>query len=325
MVYHVLVPDNLSQAGIEVLEAVPDFRVSRGPLTREEALQAAADADALIVRSATKVNAEFLAAAPKLKCIARAGVGVDNVDLKAASARGIPVMNTPGGNTNATAEHTLGLMLALARQIPAAHQSLAEGRWDRKQFVGAELRGKTLGIVGLGRVGQRVACLGLAFGMAVLAYDPNKTAADFERVGVAAVSLQDLLARSDYVSLHAPANAETRNMINAESIAGMKDGARLINTARGALVDTQALADAIRSGKLAGAAVDVYEEEPPPADHPLLGLERVVHTPHLGASTQEAQVQVGVEAAELVRDALLKGEYRNVVNMGQWDAIPAGD
>ncbi|MBN1964834.1 MAG: hypothetical protein JW910_09315 [Anaerolineae bacterium] len=323
MTYHILIPDGLTSAGMAVLEVEPAFRVTLGSLPRAEAIAAAADADALIVRSATKVDAEFLAAAPQLKVIARAGVGVDNVDLAAAGARGIAVMNTPGGNTNAAAEHTLALMLALARHVPVAHQSLRDGRWDRKKYMGTELRGKTLGVIGLGRIGQTVAALACAFGMTVLAYDPKQEATVFECCEVTPVSFDELLARSDYITLHAPATDETREMINAETIARMKDGVRIINTARGVLVDSEALAAAIISGKVTAAALDVYAVEPPGDDHPLVGLDRVVHTPHLGASTVEAQIAVGVQAAEQVRDALMHGEYRNVVN-GDYLKTPAG-
>ncbi len=325
MAYHIVLADNLDRAAIEILEAGHAFRITPGPLSREEAMAAVADAEALIVRSSTKVNAEFLAAAPILKVIARAGAGVDNVDLAAASARGIVVMNTPGGNTIAAAEHTFALMLAMARHIPAAVRSLQEGRWDRKLFMGTELRGKTLGIIGLGRIGQAVARRAQAFEMTTIAYDPQKPPETFEHFQTPSVTLNELYARSDYVSLHAPANDETYHMINAESIARMKDGVRIVNTARGSLVDSAALAAAIKSGKVAGAAVDVYPAEPPPPDDPLIGLDGVVHTPHLGASTWEAQITVAVQAAEQVRDALLKGEFRNVVNAHLLKPAPAGD
>lgn len=325
MTYHVVIADNLDSAAVEVLTGVVDFRVTTGPLSREETLSAVADAQALIVRSSTKVNRELLAAAPVLRVVARAGAGVDNVDLAAAAERGVAVMNTPGGNTIAAAEHTFGLMLALARHIPAGAQSLREGRWDRKLYMGTELYGKTLGIIGLGRIGQAVAQRAQAFGMKTIAYDPLQSVDVFERFRVSAVSLEDLIASSDYIVLHAPANDETYNMINAGTIAKMKDGVRIINTARGTLVDAAALADAIKSGKVAGAGIDVYTTEPPPADYPLIGLDGVVHTPHLGASTREAQVTVAVQAAEQVRDALLSGDFRNVVNADLLNAIPAGD
>jgi D-3-phosphoglycerate dehydrogenase len=314
------VPDNLHRLGIELLEAA-GLRVTAGSLSREEALAAAADADALIVRSATQVDTAFLEAAPALKAIARAGAGVDNIDLAAAAARGIPVMNTPGGNTIAAAEHTFALMLALARHVPEGHQSLAEGRWDRKKFMGTELYGKTLGIVGLGRIGKAVAKRAQAFEMTTIAYDPKLTIGE-EVDGCAIVTLDELYARSDYIALHAPSNADTRDMINAETIAQMKDGVRILNTARGTLLDAVALADAIRSGKVAGAAVDVYDQEPPESGYPLLKLHGIIHTPHLGASTSEAQITVAVMAAEQVRDGLLQGNFRNVVNQSLLTAAP---
>ncbi len=323
MSYHVVVPDSLHRLGIELLEAA-GLRVTAGSLSREEALAAAADADGLIVRSATQVDAAFLDAAPRLKAIARAGAGVDNIDLAAAAARGIPVMNTPGGNTIAAAEHTFALMLGLARHVPEGHQSLVEGRWDRKKFMGTELYGKTLGIIGLGRIGKAVARRAQAFEMTTIAYDP-KLATGEAVEGCEAVTLDDLYARSDYIALHAPANDDTRDMINAETIAQMKDGVRILNTARGALIDAVALADAIKSGKVAGAAVDVYDQEPPESGYPLLKLPGIIHTPHLGASTSEAQITVAVMAAEQVRDGLLRGDYRNVVNQSLLPAAAPGD
>jgi D-3-phosphoglycerate dehydrogenase len=324
MTYHVVIADNLDPVAVEVLQAGSAFRITNGPLSREQTAAALADADALVVRSATKVNAELLAAAPALKVVARAGAGVDNIDVAAATGRGVAVMNTPGGNTIAAAELTFALMLAMARHVPAAVQSLREGRWDRKAFTGTELRGKTLGIVGLGRIGQAVAVRAQAFEMETIAYDPYQPPEVFERLKTPAVALDDLLARSDYITLHAPAGEETRHLINADSIARMKDGVRIVNAARGTLIDPAALAAAIRAGKVAGAAVDVYSTEPPPADDPLIGLDGVVHTPHLGASTWEAQVTVGVQAAEQIRDALLKGEFRNVVNPDVLKKAPAG-
>jgi D-3-phosphoglycerate dehydrogenase len=284
MSYHVLISDRLSQEGIDLLEANADFRVTAGGLSREEALAAAADADGLIVRSGTKVDAEFLAAAPNLKAIARAGVGVDNIDLAVAGEKGIAVMNTPGGNTIAAAEHTFGLMLALARHVPPAHQSLLEGRWDRKLYMGTELRAKTLGIIGLGRIGQAVAVRAQAFGMTTIAYDPVMPPDVFDSVKVASVALDDLYAQSDYIVLHAPATDETRHMINAASIASMKDGVRIINTARGALIDAQALADAIQAGKVAGAALDVYPTEPPADRFPAAGAGS--RDPHAASGRQ---------------------------------------
>lgn len=323
MSFHVVIPDRLAPQGVEVLESA-EMRVTAGSFSREEALSAVADADALIVRSATKVDAGFLAAAPKLKAIARAGAGVDNIDLEAAAARDIPVMNTPGGNTIAATEHTFALMLALARHVPEGHQSLVEGRWDRKLYMGTELNAKTLGVVGLGRIGKAVALRARAFGMTTIAYDPKLVVGDVYD-GTTAVTLADLYVQSDYIVLHAPANEMTREMVNADTIAQMKDGVRLVNTARGVLIDALALADAVKTGKVAGAAVDVYAQEPPEAGYPLLGLPGVIHTPHLGASTVEAQVTVAVMAAEQIRDGLLQGSFRNVVNASLLKTTSPGD
>ncbi|HUN09169.1 MAG TPA: hydroxyacid dehydrogenase [Aggregatilineales bacterium] len=310
MTFHVLVPDSVNKRAVEILQAAGLQVTAPGQMKREETLAAIADADALIIRSATKADAALIAAATKLKVIARAGVGVDNVDLEAASAKGIAVMNTPAGNTVATAELAFGLMLALARHIPQAYDSMQAGKWDRKSFMGTELRGKTLGIIGFGRIGRAIAKRAAAFEMSVIAYDPYVTAAD----GVELVDLPTLYGRADYITLHSLVNDQTYHMINAESLAQMKRGVRIVNAARGALIDEAALAEAIKSGQVAGAALDVYEEEPPPAGHPLIGLAGVIDTPHLGASTEEAQVAVAIEAAELVVNALLKSEYANVVN-----------
>ena len=315
MTYQVLVPDNVNQKAIDILLQEPRIQVSApGKMERDALLHAIADAQAIIIRSGVTADAELIAAATQLKAIARAGVGVDNVDLDAATQRGIVVMNTPGGNTISTAEHTLGLMIALSRHIPQGHQSLAEGRWDRKAFTGVELKGKTLGIIGLGRIGQAIAKRAQAFEMAVIAHDPflpPQVAADID---VPLLDLAEVYARSDYLSLHALVTDETRGMINASSIAIMKDGIRIINAARGALINSADLAAALNTGKVAGAALDVYEQEPPPADHPLIGLANVIHTPHLAASTSDAQVTVAIEAAQLIVDFLLEGKSANVCN-----------
>ena len=314
MTYHVLVPDSVNKRAVEILQAAGLQVTAPGQMKREETLAAIADADALIIRSATKADAALIAEATKLKVIARAGVGVDNVDLEAASAKGIAVMNTPAGNTVATAELAFGLMLALARHIPQAYDSMQAGKWDRKSFMGTELRGKTLGIIGFGRIGRAIAKRANAFEMSVIAYDPYVNADQGATAGAEMVTLDALYARADYITLHSLVNDQTYHMINAESLAQMKRGVRIVNAARGALIDEAALAEAIKSGQVAGAALDVYEEEPPPAGHPLIGLAGVIDTPHLGASTEEAQVAVAIEAAELVVNALLKGEYANVVN-----------
>jgi D-3-phosphoglycerate dehydrogenase len=316
MSFHVLIPDSVHPSALEVFQAAGDqIRVTAGgQMTRVEAIAALPDADALIIRSATKVDAELLAHAAKLKAIARAGVGVDNVDVKQASAKDIVVMNTPEGNTIATAEETFALMLALARHIPQAHGSMREGKWDRKSYMGVELRGKTLGVVGFGRIGRAVAKRAQAFEMTVIAYDPYIPADIAADLGVELVSLDDIYRRADFITLHTVLNDETREMIRAENIAKMKTGVRIVNAARGALVNEAELAEAIKSGRVAGAAMDVYSVEPPPPDHPLVGLPSVIHTPHLAASTEEAQVAVAVEAAHLIVNGLLKGEWRNVVN-----------
>lgn len=315
MTFHVLVPDNVHQKAIDILDASPGIRITApGKMDRPALLEAVRDADALIIRSGVTTDAELIAGAPQLKAIARAGVGVDNVDLDAATAHGVVVMNTPGGNTISTAEHSIGLMLALSRHIPQGHQSLAEGRWDRKAFTGVELKGKTLGIIGLGRIGQAIAARAQAFEMSVIAHDPYLPPEVAAALDVPLLALDEVFARSDYLSLHALVTDETRGMINTKSIARMKRGIRIINAARGALINSADLAAALQSGQVAGAALDVYEQEPPPADHPLIGLPNVVHTPHLAASTADAQVTVAVEAAQLILDYLLEGAGANVCN-----------
>ena len=315
MTFHVLVPDNVHQKAIDILESSAGIRVAApGRMERATLLEAVVDADALIIRSGVRADAELLAGAPQLKAIARAGVGVDNVDLEAATAQGVIVMNTPGGNTISTAEHSIGLMLALSRHIPQGHQSLAEGRWDRKTFTGVELKGKTLGIIGLGRIGGAIAARAQAFEMRVIAHDPYLPPDIAAAQDVPLLALDEVYARSDYLSLHALVTDETRGMINADSISRMKRGIRIINAARGALINSADLAAALQSDIVAGAALDVYEQEPPPADHPLIGLPNVVHTPHLAASTSDAQVTVAVEAAQLIVDYLLEGRPANLCN-----------
>jgi len=316
MTFHVLVPDNVHQKALDILEASDGIRVTApGLLARDALLDAVAEAQALIIRSGVRADAELLEKAPRLRAIARAGVGVDNVDLAAASACGVVVMNTPGGNTISTAEHTFGLMIALSRHIAPGHQSLAEGRWERKAFTGVELKGKTLGIIGLGRIGQAIATRAQAFEMNVIAHDPYLPPNIAEAIQVPLLDLDEVYARADYLTLHAMVTDETRGMINTRAIAAMKDGVRIINAARGALIKADDLAAALTSGKVAGAALDVYETEPPPADHPLIGLPQVLHTPHLAASTSDAQVTVAVEAAELIVDFLLEGKAANVCSV----------
>lgn len=271
--------------------------------------------DALVVRSATRADRDVIKAGlPRLRAIGRAGVGVDNVDLDAATGFGVAVMNVPDANTVSAAEHTLALMLALARNVPRGWASFQEGKWERSKFTGTELRGKTLGLVGLGRIGTLVATAAQALGMRVLAHDPYIPHARVESLGVEMAELDALLKESDFVSMHVPKSDATRNLMNAERLALMKPTARLINCARGGVVDEEALYDAIKNGRLAGAAFDVYEKEPPEMK-PLYGLPNVVTTPHLGASTSEAQEKVGVQIAERLRKFLLEGSYEDALNV----------
>jgi D-3-phosphoglycerate dehydrogenase / 2-oxoglutarate reductase len=316
----ILVADPISEKGVEVLRANPKFTVDVNTGLKEDALlQIVADYDALVVRSQTKVNAKVIAAAKKLRVVGRAGVGVDNVDVDAATRRGIIVMNTPGGNTISTAEHSFSMMMALSRKIPQAHASMKAGKWDRKSFEGVELHGKTLGIIGMGRIGGAVAKRAVAFGMHALAYDPFLSLSRAKALQVEVVELDEIYGRSDFITIHVPMTDQTRGMINKGAIAKMKKGVRLINCARGGLIVEADLIEALKSGKVAGAALDVYEAEPP-KDSPLLALDNVVLTPHLGASTAEAQESVGTEVAEQIADALSAGTVRNAVNMPSVDA-----
>ena len=275
----------------------------------------------LIVRSATQVDAKLIAAAPRLRVIARAGTGVDNVDVTAATDRGIVVMNAPGANSISVAEHAWALMLALSRSIGAADAAMKRGVWDKKRLTGAEMRGKTLGVVGLGRIGQEVTNRARAFGMDVVAHDPFISEQVAATMGAELVTLDELCARSDYITLHIPATPETRNLFDAARLAACKPGLRIINTARGELIDEAALADAIKRGHVAGAGLDVFAVEPPP-DQSLTGLPQVIATPHIAASTVEAQELVGIETAMAVRDYLRDGAIRNAVN---FPALPAED
>lgn len=312
--FHIVVSDPLSEEGLAVLRADDVRLTAPGKMDRETLLETIGDADALIVRSGTQADREVIERGEALKIIGRAGVGVDNIDLEAATERGIIVMNAPSANTNATAEHALALMLALARHVPQGHASLAAGEWARKRYQGFELRGKTLGLIGAGRIGREVGVRALAFGMRVVSYDPYVPVETIRKLGFEPVEkLDDLLAEADIVTLHALVTPETSGMINAEAIAKMKDGARLVNVARGALVDEAALAAALDEGKLAGAALDVYTQEPP-EDNPLVGHPKVVHTPHLAASTVEAQSLVSTLIAEQVLNALRGDQPRDVVN-----------
>jgi D-3-phosphoglycerate dehydrogenase / 2-oxoglutarate reductase len=311
----VLISDKVSEKTLEILQAEKSFEVVNLPATPGVKLsEAISNADALVIRSATKVTAELLESAKRLRAIGRAGVGVDNVDLEAATRRGIVVMNTPGGNATAVAEHTFALLLALARRVPQADSSLKQGRWEKKKLGGIELRGKTLGLVGLGKVGTEVARLARALEMDVLAYDPYVSALVAREQQVRLASLDDVLNESDFLSLHASLTPETRHVINAKTLAKMKPGVRIVNCARGELIDEGALLAALESGQVAGAGLDVFETEPP-KESPLVAHANVVSTPHIAGSTEEAQEIVGIRIAEQVRDYLLTGVARNAVNM----------
>jgi D-3-phosphoglycerate dehydrogenase / 2-oxoglutarate reductase len=308
----VIVADKISERGVELLKQQAGWNVV---LTTKETLNAEiTDADALIVRSATRVTAELLDRARKLRVVGRAGVGVDNIDLPEATKRGVLVMSTPGGNAVSVAEHTFALLLALARQVPRLDKAIHEGRWEKSSAAGTEVRGKTLGLIGLGRIGSEVAVRAEAFDMRVLGYDPYISEAAAHEVSVELVPLETLLAESDFVSLHAALSPATQNLINAKALEKMKKGARLVNAARGELIDEAALAEALKSGKLAGAALDVFVEEPP-KNSPLVGLPNVIATPHVAGSTAEAQEEVGTQIAVQVRDYLAEGVMRNAVNL----------
>ena len=316
----VLVADGLQAVGVDALRK-HGLDVDVAGILDEAALIARIpEYEGLIVRSATRVTRAAIAAATRLEVIGRAGAGVDTIDVDAATERGIIVMNTPGGNTTAVAEHTLALVLALARRLPVADASLKAGRWEKNRLQGVELLGKTLGILGLGRIGSEVARRALGFRMQVLAYDPYLTREAAERLGVESVELDELLSRSDFITIHTPLTGDTRHLIGEAELARMKPGVRLINCARGGIIDEAALARALASGQVGGAGIDVFETEPPPADHPLLRFEQVVLTPHLGAATDEAQSAVALAIADQVADVLVRGVVANAVNLPTVDA-----
>ena len=308
----ILIADPIDAEGVELLRTQADVDVKTG-LKAQELMEILGDYEALIVRSETKVTAEVIKAGKHLQVIARAGIGVDNIDLDAATAGGIAVVNAPTGNTIAAAEHTMALMLSLARNVPQAHHSLKQGEWNRRAFMGIEVRNKTLGIIGLGRVGSEVARRAQSFAMHVTVYDPFVTP-DYARfLGVSLASLEELLSRADFVTVHTPLTENTRGLIGERQLALMKPGSCLINVARGELIDEDALVKALDEGNLAGAALDVFSKEPP-GESPLVKHPKVIATPHLGASTQEAQREVAIEASEQVM-AVLRGEpTRNAVN-----------
>ncbi|SOX52974.1 phosphoglycerate dehydrogenase, partial [Mycobacterium ahvazicum] len=310
----VLIADKLAQSTVAALGDQVEVRWVDGP-DREKLLAAVPEADALLVRSATTVDAEVLAAAPKLKIVARAGVGLDNVDVDAATARGVLVVNAPTSNIHSAAEHALALLLSAARQVPAADASLREHTWKRSSFNGTEIFGKTVGVVGLGRIGQLVAQRIAAFGTHIVAYDPYVSPARAAQLGIELLSLDDLLARADFISVHLPKTAETAGLIDKEALAKTKPGVIIVNAARGGLVDEAALAEAITSGHVRAAGLDVYSKEPC-TDSPLFELSQVVVTPHLGASTSEAQDRAGTDVAESVRLALAGEFVPDAVNVG---------
>lgn len=318
----IIVCDPVSPKGISLLQQRAEFDVqvlSKRP-SEDELLPLVADASALVVRSETKITRRVIEAARVLRVVGRAGVGVDNVDVEAATQCGVVVMNTPGGNTISTAELTFSMLMALARKIPQAHLSMKAGEWNRKAFQGTELYHKTLGILGMGRIGTEVARRALAFGMQVLAYDPYLALSRAKALQVELVELDELYARSDFITVHMPMTDETRGMINAAALAKMKKGVRLLNCARGGIIQEDDLLAAIQSGQVSGAALDVYQKEPPPADFALRQLSQVVMTPHLGASTEEAQDNVGIEVAEAITEFLLSGTVRNAVNLPNLDS-----
>ncbi len=317
----ILVADKISSQGVEFLRQQPDFEVVEAyGSSPEKVLELSKDAAAIIVRSETKITKEVFAAAKNLKAVGRAGVGVDNIDVDSASSRGVVVMNTPSGNTIATAELTFTHMLLSARPVAQASASMRDGKWDRKSYSGYELMGKTLGVLGMGRIGTEVAKRAQAFGMKVLGYDPFLTEERAKGLGLEKVELERIFAESDFITSHMPLTESTKYMIDEKSIEKMKKGVHLINCARGGIIKESALIAALDSGKVATVNLDVFEEEPLAADSPLRKHPKVVLTPHLGASTAEAQESVGIEIAEAICDYLKKGEVRNAVNMPSVDA-----
>ncbi|WP_293148883.1 MULTISPECIES: phosphoglycerate dehydrogenase [unclassified Microcoleus] len=311
----VLVSDPIDQAGIDILSQVAQVDVNTG-LSAEELVRIIPDYDALMIRSGTQVTKEIIEAGNLLKIIGRAGVGVDNVDVPAATRKGIVVVNSPEGNTIAAAEHAIAMMLSMSRHIPEANASVKGGKWERNRFIGVEVYKKTLGIVGLGKIGSHLATAAKAMGMKLLAYDPFISTERAEQLGCRLVELELLMRESDYITLHIPKTPETLHLINAEVLSKMKPTARIINCARGGIIDEAALAEAIKSGQIAGAAIDVYEHEPLEADSPLRNVgQNIVLTPHLGASTAEAQVNVAIDVAEQIRDVLLGLPARSAVNI----------
>ncbi|MBD2104851.1 phosphoglycerate dehydrogenase [Leptolyngbya sp. FACHB-261] len=311
----VLVSDPIDQVGIDILSQVAQVDVKTG-LSQDELIQLIPAYEAIMIRSGTRLTAEVIEAGANLKIIGRAGVGVDNVDVPTATRHGIVVVNSPEGNTIAAAEHALAMMLTLSRYIPDANASIKTGTWDRKSFTGVEVYKKTLGVVGLGKIGSHVATVARAMGMRLLAYDPYLSSERAEQLGCSLVELDLLFSESDYITLHLPRTPETSHLINARTLSLMKPTARIVNCARGGIIDEQALYETLKAGKIAGAALDVFENEPLAADSPLRSLgKEMVLTPHLGASTEEAQTNVAIDVAEQIRDVLLGLPARSAVNI----------
>ncbi len=319
----IIICDPISPKGIALLQARPEFQVVVLPkrLSEAELLPLVADATALVVRSETKVTKNIIAAAKQLRVVGRAGVGVDNVDIDASTQSGVVVMNTPGGNTITTAELTFTMLLSLARKVPQAHATMISGKWDRKQFQGVELAGKTLGVLGMGRIGTEVAKRAIAFGMRVVAYDPYLTEDRAQAIGAEfAADLDHVYREADFITVHMPVTKETKEMLNAAAFSKMKPGVKIVNCARGEIISEADLIAALESNKVAGAALDVFAVEPLPADHPYRKQANLILTPHLGASTEEAQEKCGIEVAEVIAGYLLTGEVRNAVNLPYLDA-----
>jgi len=317
MVMKVLISDPLAKEGVDILKANKNFKVDEvSKLSESELVKKIKGYDALIIRSGTKVTEKVIKVADKLKVIGRAGVGLDNVDVKAASKKGIVVMNAPAGNTVSTAEHAFSLMLSLSRSIPQANNSVKQGKWDRKKFMGVELYGKTLGIVGLGRIGAAFAKRAQSFEMRVIAFDPFLSEEKAKAINVEPVEFDTLLKKADFITVHAPLTDETRHLIDEKAFRKMKKGVRIINAARGGIIDEEALSKSLKSGKVAGAALDVYETSAkPPLNSPVVQMDSVITTPHLGASTEEAQINVAIDIARSVSDALLGKGFRNAANV----------
>lgn len=311
----IVVAEKISQSAIELLRQESGWTVVTADQIAGNLPAQLTDADALIVRSAVMADSKLLENVGKLRVIGRAGVGVDNVDLEAATKKGICVMNTPGANAVAVAEQTIGLMISMARFIPRADAGMHAGKWDKKSLQGTELRNKTLGIIGLGRIGLEVAKRAKAFLMQVVAHDPFISAAAAEQMGVKLLPLDEVLAKSDYITLHLGLTPQTQNMINTQTIEKMKKGVRIVNCARGELIDEAALAEGLKSGKIGGAALDVFHQEPPPQEGPLASAPNLIMTPHLGGSTAEAQEAVGVQIAQQIREYLARGVIQNAVNV----------